>query len=175
MGWFSGIGDTLRVIVDPIMKPINTWQERKNQKAEAEHALEMASLEFKTQLVMNRESHNQTWEIEALKRKPKTVMQWISFLVLGAPFIIAWFNPALVKSYFVVSLAVIPLWYQQMFIAIIGVIWGIAQLKNAAEGISNTIKSYKSKPDLSKMQDIDAEKIVRAGEKYEVFNKKVDK
>lgn len=175
MGWFSGIGDTLRVIVDPIMKPINTWQERKNQKVAAEHALEMASLEFKTQLVMNRESHNQTWEIEALKRKPKTVMQWISFLVLGAPFIIAWFNPVLVAAYFSTSLAVIPLWYQQMFIAIIGVIWGIAQLKNAADGISNTIRNFKSVPDLSKMKEIEPEKIIRASEKYEIFNKKVDK
>lgn len=172
MGWLSGFGETLKAIVSPIMKPINTWQERKNQKVAAEHALEMASLEFKTQLVMNRESHNQSWEIESLKQKPKTFMQWISFLVLGAPFIVAWFNPALVKTYFVVSLAVIPLWYQQMFIAIIGVIWGIAQLKNAAEGISNTIKSYKSQPDLSKMQSIESEKIIRAGEKFEVFNKK---
>lgn len=166
---FRFIGD----IVSTIFKPINTWQERKSDVKKAKHAMEMAEIEFKTQLILNKESHNQNWEIESLKvSKDKKWMQWISFIVLGLPFVIAWFNPELVQQYFEVSLAVIPEYYQKMFISIIGVIWGVAQLKNVSDGIAGSIAKNR-KVDVKQIKEVSGKKIIRPSEKYDVF-KKID-
>lgn len=167
MGWFSSVGEwfkggTIGAIANAISAPITAYQVRQKEITEAKHKMELADFSFKTQLIMNRESHNQAWEIEALKNstKKRSPMQWVTFLVLGAPFVIAWFNPALVAAYFTVSLKVIPLWYQQAFLSIIGVIWGIANLKNAANGINKALLMRRN-VDVTKMMDIPAEKIIR--------------
>lgn len=157
----SGASSWIGGAVEAIATPFTEWQKRKTEIKQAQHELEMADLAFRSQLVMNRESHNQVWEIEALKRPPqKSPMQWISFIVLGCPFIIAWFNPQLVNDYFNVSLVVIPLWYQQTFISIIGVIWGIANLKNAAEGINKMLLQRKE-VDITRLMDIASDAVIR--------------
>lgn len=169
MAWYSKVGEffgsmgsgVIAPIAKAISEPIVAYNERRKEKQKAEHEMQMAEYAFKTQLIMNRESHNQAWEIEALKGPRKRgPMQWVSFIVLGAPFVVAWFNPALVALYFTQSLAVIPLWYQQMFVAIIGVIWGIANLKNAAEGINRAMMQRRN-VDVSKLLEVPAEKIIR--------------
>jgi hypothetical protein len=147
--------------VEAVASPFAEWQKRKTEVSQAEHELEMADIAFRSQLIMNRESHNQAWELEALKAPPKRgPMQWISFLVLGMPFIIAWFDPILVQQYFLVSLAVIPIWYQKTFLSIIGVIWGIAKLKDAADGI-NKMMLQRKMVDVSSMVAQSSEKIIR--------------
>lgn len=147
MAWYSGIvnlGNVITGTVKTIFSPITEWQKRKTEKVKLTHNMEMADLKFRTGLISGRESHNQKWEIEALKVKKRSPMQWISFIVLGLPFIIAWFNPALVATYFAVSIKVIPEWYIKLFVSILGVVWGIAQLKNVSAGVNEALLSRKA-------------------------------
>lgn len=127
MTWFS----FLSPVVEAVATPIKEWQTRKTEVAKAKHTIELAELNLRAKLMSSEQSHNQEWEIQSLKVRKRSPMQWISFLVLGSPFVIAWFDAGLVKDYFEVSLQVIPEWYQQVFISIVGVIWGIHSVKDA--------------------------------------------
>ena len=98
-------------------------------------------------------------------------MQWIVFIMISLPFIIAWFDPEMVRQYFEISLAVIPEWFQKVFLSITGVIFGVAQLKNVASTISDSFLKSKN-VDVSKLKSIASSKIIRPKEKYDVFNDK---
>ncbi len=109
---------------------------------------ELAQEKFKTKvaieqnrqrLAMAEETHNHEWEMASLKGTGKT-LRFVSFAIFAGPFVVAIFSPEDVKNYFDVSMAAVPLWWQQTFIAIIGGIWGLSSLKNIVPAVVSIFK-----------------------------------
>lgn len=105
--------------------------------------MKKAAMENKARLLRDKNSNNHEWEMANLLDKDKT-LRLMSFLMFAFPFIAAIFNAQAVNEYFTVAVASVPLWWQQMFVAIVGSVWGIASLKNvlpaAVDGIKKALK-----------------------------------
>ncbi len=61
-----------------------------------------------------------------------------SYTFLTLPIIIVCIAPALGKEIFA-NLGLIPVWYSQLYVAVVGVIWGLPIASSAVSGIFNSI------------------------------------
>ena len=100
------------------------WQEGREDK----RIIARASAENKARLLLSDQSHNQSWEMAQLEGKD-VLLQRLSFMLLSLPFVWAMFAPETVENYFTVAIASVPDWYQWIYIAMIGAIWGISEMK----------------------------------------------
>jgi hypothetical protein len=120
MGLFSGI---LGPIVNGVKDYVMSEQEMK--KAEKQN---------KARLLLDTNSNNHDWEMANLTDKDKWLRR-ISFGVFVFPLIWAAFDPIAVQTYFQVALTVMPDWYIQIVLSMVGGIWGISVLKNSVPAL----------------------------------------
>ena len=120
MGFFSGI---LGPIVNGVKDYVMSEQEMK--KAEKQN---------KARLLLETNSNNHDWEMANLTDKDKWLRR-ISFGVFVFPLIWAAFDPIAVQAYFQVALTVMPDWYIQIVLSMVGGIWGISVLKNSVPAL----------------------------------------
>tara|TARA_R110000824_G_scaffold11224_1_gene48606 strand:+ start:377 stop:769 length:393 start_codon:yes stop_codon:yes gene_type:complete len=120
MGLFSGI---LGPIVNGVKDYVMSEQEMK--KAEKQN---------KARLLLDTNSNNHDWEMANLTDKDKWLRR-ISFGVFVFPLIWAAFDPIAVQAYFQVALTVMPQWYIQIVLSMVGGIWGISVLKNSVPAL----------------------------------------
>lgn len=110
-------------------------QELQKVKIDVERALE----ENKARLLRDEASYNSAWEQAQLVDKDLLIRR-ICFCIFSAPFVIAYFDPQAIANYFTTALAVIPHWYIQTYVSIVGAVWGISALKNVAPSLIGGIK-----------------------------------
>jgi len=120
VGLFSGI---LGPIVNGVKDYVMSEQEMK--KAEKQN---------KARLLLDTASNNHNWEMANLTDKDKWLRR-ISFGVFVFPLIWAAFDPIAVQNYFQIALTVMPQWYIQIVLSMVGGIWGISVLKNSVPAL----------------------------------------
>ena len=120
MGLFSGI---LGPIVNGVKDYVMSEQEMK--KAEKQN---------KARLLLDTNSNNHEWEMANLTDKDKWLRR-ISFCIFVFPLVWAAFDPVAVQAYFQVALTVMPEWYVQIVLSMVGGIWGISVLKNSVPAL----------------------------------------
>jgi hypothetical protein len=120
MGLFSGI---LGPIVNGVKDYVMSEQEMK--KAEKQN---------KARLLLDTNSNNHDWEMANLTDKDKWLRR-ISFGIFVFPLVWAAFDPVAVQAYFQVALTVMPEWYVQIVLSMVGGIWGISVLKNSVPAL----------------------------------------
>jgi len=120
------------------------YLENKKEEKKEKHNLKMQGIKNRARLLQDTQTNNAEWEMRVLENKDM-ILQRLSFLMFSMPFIVAMFKPELVKSYFDIALASMPEWYIQIFVAIIGGVWGLAELKNGLPGILSAIKNNRDK------------------------------
>lgn len=115
------------------------WMENKKTEKQAKHKIKLAGLENRARLLKDKQGNNHEWEMKVLEGKDK-LLQRFSFLMFSLPFIVAMFDHDKVKDYFDIGLASMPDWYIQIYVSIIGGVWGFAALKNTLPAIVNTFR-----------------------------------
>ncbi|MGB1649388.1 MAG: hypothetical protein ACPHEP_00050 [Acidimicrobiales bacterium] len=120
MGLFSGI---LGPIVNGVKDYVMSEQEMK--KAEKQN---------KARLLLDTNSNNHEWEMANLTDKDKWLRR-VSFGIFVFPLVWAAFDPVAVQVYFQVALTVMPEWYVQIVLSMVGGIWGISVLKNSVPAL----------------------------------------
>jgi hypothetical protein len=120
MSLFSGI---LGPIVNGVKDYVMSEQEMK--KAEKQN---------KARLLLDTNSNNHEWEMANLTDKDKWLRR-ISFGIFVFPLVWAAFDPVAVQAYFQVALTVMPEWYVQIVLSMVGGIWGISVLKNSVPAL----------------------------------------
>ena len=98
---------------------------------------EIARAEAKTRarLIADREKYNADWEMAQLADKDKWLRR-ISFGLFSFPIIMAYADPQAVKQYFDVALSAMPEWYIKVYLAMVGGIWGVQELKRALPALA---------------------------------------
>ncbi|MBO89541.1 MAG: hypothetical protein CMP14_08465 [Rickettsiales bacterium] len=114
-------------ILTPIVKGVKDYvmSEQEMKKAEKQN---------KARLLLDTQSNNHEWEMANLTDKDKWLRR-ISFAVFVFPMIWAAFDADAVKEYFEVALKVMPEWYIQIVLSMVGGIWGISVLKNSVPAL----------------------------------------
>lgn len=100
------------------------WQQAREDK----RAIKRATTENKIRLAKQRASHNQQWEMSALEGRD-SLLRRFSFALFTFPLLWSGIDPQGAQEYFTVALAALPEWYIQTYMAMMAVIWGIAELK----------------------------------------------
>ena len=103
---------------------VDEWREGRRNKRK----IKAAVAENKARLAVEKQTHNNKWEMMQLEDKDE-LLQRVSFFLLSAPFLIAIFDPQAVNQYFTVALSSVPEWYQYLYVGMLGGIWGIAESK----------------------------------------------
>jgi len=111
---------------------LNTWVSGKQKLAEAEQ-------DNRARLLRDEQSHNSDWEMAALQDKDKWLRR-ISFTMFSFPMVMAWVDPERANEYFEIGLASVPEWFLQMYMGMVGGIWGLAELKRVGPGFIAAIK-----------------------------------
>lgn len=104
-----------------------TWIKGKNEQQKAKNELKVAELQNKARLMLDKESYNHNWEMEALKGSDKK-LKWFSYTLFSLPFIVAIFFPEQVNVYFEKAIHTVPKWWQILFASINGAVWGLASI-----------------------------------------------
>jgi len=118
------------------------WMENKKEVKQAKHKIKIAGMENRARLLRDKQSNNHDWEMKVLEGKD-SLLQRFSFLMFSLPFIVAMFDHEKVKDYFDVGLSSMPDWYIQIFVSIIGGVWGFAALKDSIPNIVTALKRKK--------------------------------
>lgn len=119
-------------ILGPIVNIANTWLEGRQK-------LQQAEVNNRARLLESEASHNSEWEMAQIVDKDKWLRR-ISFSILSAPFLYAAYDPFVVKDYFEIALSTMPEWYIQMYVAVIGSVWGISAMKNTLGGVLGAMR-----------------------------------
>lgn len=119
---------------------LKEWLLGQQKLQQAKQDREQAAIETNTQLIRDKDANNSAWEIACLADKDKWLRR-ISFFNFSFPMFWAAVDPSGVENYFKVALSAMPEWYVKTYIAINGVIWGIASLKNAAPSVVSSVRT----------------------------------
>ena len=114
----------LAAVGKALIAPISKWAERREKRLDAEN-------ENRVRLLRDKQQANTAWEMRGMVASGKT-LKWASFLMFSFPFIWAAFDADAVAHYFTVSIAAVPIWWQQAWVMMTGSIWGISALRDAA-------------------------------------------
>ena len=126
-------------LLSPVTDLVGGWVKGRQKIKEAKLDVKLAQMENTARLLREKEGYNAQWEQAQLAQTDR-LLRWLSFLILSTPFVSAAIFPEQVQKYFTVALAAIPEWYQAMYMAIIGAIWGIAELKNSLPALIGGLK-----------------------------------
>lgn len=130
MAWHSWISA-------PITAVVNGFVEIKKAK----HTRKLAVINNQARLASDKESNNHEWEMASLQDKDNG-LRWFSFWLFALPIIITVLWPEWGAEIWT-NLDIVPEWFVQTLIAMIGGIWGITELKKAAPQFLAAIKDFR--------------------------------
>lgn len=103
---------------------LTDWREgRANQRA-----VRKAVADNQIRLALDAAQHNSNWEMAALAGRDRFLRR-VSFSLFSAPMIWAAVDPAGARAYFTDALAALPDWYVTGYLAMLGAIWGLSELR----------------------------------------------
>ena len=154
--WFTLLAPILTGIFGKdgvIGQYISTKAESEKVKQEMELAVQKAQLEYATEEAKARVEDRKN-QLQATTSSFKT----FSYVILTAPIIIMCINQDMGKAIFE-NLSLIPSWYAQLYVAVVGVIWALPITSNAVSGIFTAVQQA-----WAVRQDKKIEKITALGE-----------
>lgn len=110
-------------LISGVVDIFGGWIKRKQKIANAK-------AERKATLIQSKTDNDHAWEMAEIN-KGDMWLRRACFAMFSLPFIVAMFDPTAVNDYFTVGLSSVPAWYQHAFMAMVGAIWGVVELKNA--------------------------------------------
>jgi hypothetical protein len=116
-----------------IAAPITQWLENRGEIKKAQHERELAVINNQARLAKSEQEFNHQWEMESLKGNSPW-LRVIVFIQLAIPFNVAIISPDKGKVIFD-NLTSVPEWYVQMYLIVIGSVWGVSEFKKAAPGV----------------------------------------
>jgi hypothetical protein len=113
-----------------ITAPVTQWLKNKGKEKAAKHKRKLAVINNQTRLASDEQSNNHEWEMANLQDKDNA-LRWCSFWLFALPIVITVISPEWGAKIFT-NLKIVPEWFVQTLIAMIGGIWGMTELKKAA-------------------------------------------
>lgn len=118
---------------------VRDWFQNKREQVKADHEITLAEKQNRARLLRDEQSNNHDWEMANLADKDR-FMRRASFVLFSLPFLWAMFDAPAVKEYFDTALEAMPQWYVQLYLVIIGGVWGVAALKNNLASLFNAVR-----------------------------------
>lgn len=137
--------------------PIGTYLKTKADKAQAAAELALQVEKDKLELskaIAEAQVISEQNKLAATSQGFKT----FSYILLTLPIVIVCFMPAVGKDIFN-NLGLIPSWYAQLYVAVVGVIWGLPIASSAVSGIFGAVQQA-----WSERQNVKIDKIKALGE-----------
>lgn len=113
-----------------IAAPVTQWLKNKGEEKAAKHTRKLAVINNQARLATDIQSNNHEWEMANLQDKDNA-LRWCSFWLFALPIVITVISPEFGAKIFT-NLKIVPEWFVQTLIAMIGGIWGMTELKKAA-------------------------------------------
>lgn len=124
-------------ILGVIASPITQWVKNRGEIKKAKHTRDLAVIENQARLAASKEEYNAQWEMESLKGNPQA-LRIFCFIQLALPLNIAVISPEHGELIWA-NLELVPAWFVQMYMIVIGSIWGISEFKKAAPSVVGAI------------------------------------
>lgn len=103
------------------------------QSRENKRKVKSAAAEYRAEQARSSENYRQEWELRALEGGDLWVKRLV-LLLFSWPLIWAYFEPMAVEHYFNVTLASLPEWYKGAYLAMLGAVWGLTELRGYKAG-----------------------------------------
>ncbi len=136
-----------------IGKYLDTKAQTAQAKATADLELQRAQIEYAKQEGIN--------VVESERNKLNATGQWfkfVSYVLLNYPIVVTIYSPAKGKEIFE-NIGIIPQWYAMLYVAVVGVIWGLPVAANWMSSVFQAIQQA-----WASRQDKKIEKIQALGE-----------
>lgn len=137
-------------IISLLTGGISNWFQQKKVESDAKLELAKSNLELIKQQGVD--------AVESEKNKLAATGQWfkfISYVLLNYPIIITVWNPSSGKEIFN-SIGIIPQWYAMLYVAVVGVIWGLPIASNWMSSVFSNIQDAWSLRQDKKIEKIKA-------------------
>lgn len=135
-------------LFDFLSKPVTQYIKNRGEIKKAKHNRDLSIIENQARLAQDKESNNHSWEMESLKGNSQ-YLRIVCFIQLALPLTITCIWPEQGKEIFS-NLESVPPWFVQMYMIVIGSIWGIHEFKAAAPQVIAAVLSRRVKKDASK-------------------------
>lgn len=119
MAWHSWISKPITALINGVV-----------EIKKAKHTRKLAVINNQARLATDEQSNNHEWEMANLQDKDNA-LRWCSFWLFALPIVITVISPEWGAKIFT-NLEIVPEWFVQTLIAMIGGIWGMTELKKAA-------------------------------------------
>lgn len=133
-------------IFSGLVAPVTQWVKNRGEIKKAKHLRELAIVENQARLAQSENEFNHDWEMESLKGNS----QWlrvICFIQIALPLNVSVIAPEYGNAIWA-NLESVPPWFVQLYMIVVGSIWGIHEFKKAAPHvIGSVIKMVKKKKD----------------------------
>jgi hypothetical protein len=124
-----------------ISAPITQWIKNRGEEKAAKHTRKLAVINNQARLATDTQSNNHEWEMANLQDKDNA-LRWCSFWLFALPIVITVISPEWGAKIFT-NLKIVPEWFVQTLIAMIGGIWGMTELKKAAPQFISAIQGLR--------------------------------
>jgi len=121
---------SLLPVLDFIAKPVTQYLKNYGEINKAKHDRDLAIIENQSRLAADRETYNHQWELESLKGNSH-YLRIACFIQLALPLTITCVWPEKGQDIFR-NLEAVPQWFVQLYMIVIGSVWGIHEFKSAA-------------------------------------------
>ena len=129
-------------IISAISSPVTQWLKTSGEVKQAKHTRNLAVINNQARLAEDTAQYNHAWEMESLKGNPKW-LRVLCFLQIALPLNIAVISPETGNAIWA-NLDNVPGWYVQLYMIVIGAVWGVHEFKQAAPAvIGSVIKGFK--------------------------------
>lgn len=115
------------MIWQALLTLIPSWLANRAEIKSAEHKKVLAVINNQARLAQDENSYNHEWEMESLRSSGKGLKQ-VSFWLFALPILITIIFPEWGATIWA-NLELVPEWVRVTFLAMIGGIWGISELK----------------------------------------------
>lgn len=139
------------VIASTVGPLVGQFLKNRSTKAEAKAERDIAILKNQARLAQDKQTHNNGWEMAALKTSPSLAKN-IAFVLFATPIVISiaapFFGATTMVGEMWVNLEAVPEYWRNAFLSITGSIYGLLSLRDAGvgQGVSNLLNRNKAKP-----------------------------
>jgi len=118
--WWTGL-------VEAISKPFTQWFKNKGDIKKAKHKLELAIIDNQSRLALSEAEYNHQWEMESLKGNSPH-LRVFCFVQFAIPLTVSVVSPEHGATIWA-NLELVPKWFVQVYMLMVGAIWGISEIK----------------------------------------------
>lgn len=120
-----------------LISPVTQWLKNRGEVKAAKHKRELAIIDNQARLAISEQSHNANWEMESLRGNSQ-VLRLICFIQLAVPITITCITPEHGAAIFS-NLERVPDWFVQLYMIVVGAVWGIHEFKQAAPSVIGAV------------------------------------